>query len=65
MKQLFQLLQAEEATSSVEYAVMLGLVIMAMFATLIIFGQAIGQSYADNGARIEDAMPASLGGGGS
>jgi Flp pilus assembly pilin Flp len=45
MRWFLAFLKGEQATTAVEYAVMLALILMAVFATISMVGQALGTRY--------------------
>ena len=56
MKRFLQLLRDEEGPTSVEYAVMLALILMACVAGITVFGQATGASFDSSSTAIINAI---------
>jgi Flp pilus assembly pilin Flp len=52
MKWLTRFLTEDSAATAVEYAVMLSLILMAVFATVAAMGQALGSKYTNIEAQI-------------
>jgi Flp pilus assembly pilin Flp len=55
MKWLTRFLKEENAATAVEYAVMLSLILMAVFATVAAMGQALGAKYTNIETQINAA----------
>jgi pilus assembly protein Flp/PilA len=55
MNRFLQLLRDEEGPTSVEYAVMLALILMACIASITVFGQATGVSFDSSSTAIINA----------
>jgi Flp pilus assembly pilin Flp len=53
MNWLTRLLTEEDAATAVEYAVMLSLILMAVFATVAAMGQALGAKYTNIETQIQ------------
>lgn len=52
-RRLYRFLSGEDAATAVEYAVMLGLVLMAVFAAVATLGQNTSQSWSNSNASLK------------
>ena len=57
-QRLLKFLHEEDGPTAVEYAVMLALIIMAMFGTIAFFGSSAGGSFVDSSDKISNAFTA-------
>lgn len=56
MRKLLRFLHSEDGPTSVEYAVMLAMIVGAVFATVLVIGQTTANSYSSSGNSITTFM---------
>ena len=61
MKAFWKLICGEEATTAVEYAVMLGLIIITTVVTVSFVGSSVADSFAEGGAILNSSSGQQLG----